>query len=387
MNFKNIAVIFFISSAFFWYTLVYSSFYRNDEVQYFWVLSKNIYLSSKSLDQTLIIFDSKNNISDYKIHSNCEVKTEFLYVRDTKYFFHLKFLNSSCNNHNFYLKDEKGSILTNTHFQLNIISDFVLYKQFTDYQDRLLVQVQERILTQLQKWRLFASVDMSNPNFDFVKKSRYYSELEYIHEKIDEIVEKRKLKYQIPIVWYQLPDGRNLSKLPNSARPYRANYTNAIHEGWDIDAPAGTRVISIDDGIILRIVDNFQFSDLGKMKRNDDITQTDKIMNLDILRWNQVWVKTMKGDVIFYSHLDAVNPDIQVGKTIKRGQFIGTVGITGVPDKNYTDYHLHFELRKNPYNHAKAGKNTHFDYMNWDWYFKGKDSRYILENQYKIFER
>jgi len=52
-------------------------------------------------------------------------------------------------------------------------------------------------------------------------------------------------------------------------------------------------VIAIDDGIILRVVDGFLFEDLQKIKR-ENLSHLDKLVNLDILRGNQVWLKTNK---------------------------------------------------------------------------------------------
>jgi len=58
-----------------------------------------------------------------------------------------------------------------------------------------------------------------------------------------------------------------------------------------------------------------------------------------------------------------------------------------VPDKSYTDYHLHFEVRKNPRIPGQAGKYTIRDVMDWEWYFFGDDLQTVLAKQYSIFER
>jgi murein DD-endopeptidase MepM/ murein hydrolase activator NlpD len=105
------------------------------------------------------------------------------------------------------------------------------------------------------------------------------------------------------------------------------------------------------------------------------------------LRGNQVWLKTSKWDLIFYSHLAEIENGLKEWQKVFEWQTLGTVGITGVPDKNYTDYHLHFELRKNPYDLKMAWKYTLQDYMNWDWYFKWKSAQYIQQNQYTIFQK
>jgi len=387
MNLKNILVIFLVSWAFFWYTMVYSSFYKNHDVTYSGVAGKNMYVWDQILSKTIVVFKSKENISNYEIHSLCKIKSEFLYTIQTQNFFSVEIDDKNCKNGNFYLKDDTGNIILNTHFTLNILSDFDLYNKFTDYTDVLLTQASETLVTQAQKFKLFASTRDTNVNFEYVQKLRIYDEAVYQNKKIEEILEKRKIKYLVPIIGKWLPDGKNISKFPNWGRPYRASYTNAVHEGWDIDAPNGSKVVSIDDGVIVKIVNNFTFSDIGKIKKWQNLTPEDKLINLDILRGNQVWIKTMKWDVIFYAHLSSVVSGLEVWQKVKRGQYIWNTGITWVPDEDYKDYHLHFELKKNPYSKAKAGKNSLLDYMAWDWYFKWESVKYMLENQYKIFEK
>lgn len=387
MTVKHVGIVFFITSIFFWYTMVYSSFYKNLDIKYAWVSGKSMYLWSKELSKTIVVFDAKEDISDYTIHSLCQSKTEFLYTMASKNFFSFQINDGDCKNEYFYLQDAEGNILSNTRFRLYIISDFDLYNKFSDYTDMLLSQASEKLVTQAKKLKLFASIDENNPNFEYVQKLRVYDESLYQNQKIEEILLKRQNKYKIPVEWYSLPDGKNISKFPNWGRPYRANYTNAVHEGWDIDAPNNTPVISIDDGIVLKVVRDFSFGDLKKIQKKESLSAQDKLINLDILRGNQVWIKTMKGDVIFYAHLSSVDPEIEVWKKVERGQYIWNTGITWVPDEDYKDYHLHFELRKNPYSKAKAGKNTELDYMWWDRYFKWETLKNILEKQYKIFEQ
>jgi murein DD-endopeptidase MepM/ murein hydrolase activator NlpD len=105
------------------------------------------------------------------------------------------------------------------------------------------------------------------------------------------------------------------------------------------------------------------------------------------LRGKQVWLKTMKWDVVFYSHLDDVFTNIQEWTIVKREQPLWTVGITGIPDKAYNDYHLHFPVHKNPFDDKQAGKYDYGDYMKWDWEFKWKTSAHILKHQYDVFEK
>lgn len=384
--------LFFIMLSFFWilffwwYTLVYSSFYKNTSVNILNFSSKNIYIHSSELQSNIVYFTSEIDISKYTFSSACNIESKFLYSNQSKYAFSLKISNQNCNNENFYLKDENGKTLLNTYFNLDIISESDLYNLFTDYSFENLQKNNQKIITLKEKYKIFLNVPENNENIDFIKKSRYYKELDYNSKIIENIIFQRQFKYKIPIDWFDLPS-KNINKLPNWLRPYRASYTNAIHEGWDIDALLWQEVVSIDGGVVIRVTRDFKFSDLWKIKKWEHVNYDDKVNNLDILRWNQVWIKTMKWDIIFYSHLSKVYDDIQVWNIVSKWYPLGKVWKTWVPDRDYEDYHLHFELRKNPYFKNKIWKNTNTDYMNWDWYFKNETREYIKENQYTIFEK
>jgi hypothetical protein len=206
-----------------------------------------------------------------------------------------------------------------------------------------------------------------------------------MHNFISDLLDKREQAYFIPIKWANLTTIS--SKLPNAPRPYRVDYTDWIHEWWDFDTIFWETVVSLDYWIVIRIVNDFVFSDLDKIKKWTDLSKNDKIKNLDILRWNQIWIKTMKWDIAFYSHLDKVYSNIKVWDMVFRWQALWSVWISWVPDKNYKDFHLHIELRKNPYNDNRKIPYSIDEYMSWDWYFKWKNEKYILENQYNIFQK
>jgi murein DD-endopeptidase MepM/ murein hydrolase activator NlpD len=198
-----------------------------------------------------------------------------------------------------------------------------------------------------------------------------------------DIISKREQKYSSPVKWVSVPTKSN--RLPNTWRPYRASYTNGVHEGWDFYADFWTPVQAIDYWVVVRVVKDFGFSDLDRIKETWDLTPLDKLWNLDILRGNQVWVKTMKWDVVFYAHLNEIYDNIKEGTVVFKWQPLGTIWTTGVPDQNYTDYHVHLEVRENPYTSNKA-PYTFEDYMAWSWYFKGEKESYILDHQLDIFE-
>lgn len=385
MEFKKVILYLLILLLIFtWYKFVYSSFFVLEDIKLLNILSKNIYPNSQKLNSTIIVFNSNIDISKYSFQTFCKSDSEFLYKLNNNYFFSLKITDQNCTNSNFYLKDN-NKIFPQTNFKLNIISYFDLFNKFSDYDTKYLVFLNKNISKIKWKYKIFASIDNSNINYDFVKKSRFYDEIDYQNSIIEIIKENRKWKYIIPIVWYSLPTRKD--KIPNFSRSYRSDHTDWIHHGWDIDASFWTPVVSIDEGIIIRVVNDFKYSDLHKIKKTWEITYTEKLNNLDIYRWNQVWLKTSTWDIMIYAHLDKVFSDIKVWDIIKKWYPVWTIWITWVPDKSYNDYHLHFEIQKNPYNKDKAWKYTFLNYMSWDWYFKWKQIDYILKNQYNVFEK
>ena len=142
-------------------------------------------------------------------------------------------------------------------------------------------------------------------------------------------------------------------------------------------APYGTPVQSLYKGKIIRIVNNWTWSDFGKIKKGN-ITNDDRLTNLDIFRGNQIWLQTMDGNVTFYSHLSKIAPDIQVGDMVEAGTYLGNIGTSGVPDRNYKNIHLHFEIQQNPFQGIPQSP-SYIDIMRWNYIGKGlkKDEVYI----------
>ena len=104
-------------------------------------------------------------------------------------------------------------------------------------------------------------------------------------------------------------------------RPFEKNINdNSIskpgHNGIDIAAERGTKILAVADGIIKEISYNFQYGNYIIVK-NDEEYET------------------------LYAHLDKVT--VKEGESILHGDEIGTVGVTG----NVTGPCLHFELHHN----------------------------------------
>ena len=77
---------------------------------------------------------------------------------------------------------------------------------------------------------------------------------------------------------------------------------------------------------------------------------------------------------------------IKEWQVVRKWQPLWVIWITWVPDKNYTDYHLHLPVHKNPYNTKMAWKYDYDDYMAWPWYFKWETTETILKEQSNLFE-
>ncbi|MDD2907862.1 MAG: M23 family metallopeptidase [Candidatus Gracilibacteria bacterium] len=375
-----ILIISFLSVCF-GYTLVFAG--NIGEIKF--KLSNNIFFDSLNLSKNMVIIESRENLSNLKISGDCSVTGKMVEHNANFYVFELFLADEKCDKKTINAVFSKGDLLLNASFNLTTPGN--LYNTYLDFSSEKLEKYLKSIEVGITKLSSYSSYNKTihKDKYDFLDKNRNLQELMYMKTFISDILSKRNLKYAVPIKGSNLPTLS--SKMPNVPRPYRSEYTSGIHEGWDFDADYGETVVSIDYGIVVRVIDNFSFADLDKLKTTGELTKDDKVKNLDILRGNQVWIKTMRGDVVFYSHLSEVYSNIKVGDVVFKGQALGAVGITGVPDKNYTDYHVHVEFRENPHNDTRKTSYSIDEYMNWDWYFKGKSEKYILENEYNIFEK
>ena len=144
--------------------------------------------------------------------------------------------------------------------------------------------------------------------------------------------------------------------------------------------------MALDDAVVVRIVPTFEDADFARVVYGENLSDEQKTKNLDILRGKQVWIKTMKGEVVIYAHLDALSPEITEGSMVQKWQKLWTVGASGVPEEGYDDYHLHFEILKNPYSAENAGSYDFGDYMFWEWQTKGMNYENTLKMTHELFE-
>ncbi len=356
------------------------------EISHVWELSNKIFLDDIKLSKTVVAYRSNVDISDYEIYSGCESNTFFLDKYKGVYFFEVDFFwNESCGNENIILSSSEGKVV-HTMSQLTFIKENDKLAHFIDYSDTELRLYSWGLDIDMRKNAIFKNYDGRDiiKYYNYLSWQRRYLEAEYQKNIVSEIVQARKKKYLVPVAWKIIPDAN--SGIPNAPRNYRVSYTDGIHHGWDIEGALWEEVIALDDGIIVRVVSGFDQSDFDKIDYTPDSEYT-KTRNLDVLRGNQVWLKTMKGEVVFYSHLEDVDFRIKEWMSVSRGDVLGTIGVTGVPGWiAYTHYHLHFPIMVNPYATEKAGTYDFWDYMIWDWKLKGLTPNEVRTQQKDIFE-
>lgn len=384
MNKKIISFWTLIVSLFsilFWYSLVFA--WNLWEIEF--KFSNNLFQDSLNLNKNRVVIKSREDLTNVSISWDCNISWKLVQKNNSIYVFDVFLLNHQCNREEVNVFFTKGNLFLVTKY--NLTTDYDLYSKYLDYSDDKLKKYLNSLNLAISNLSSYNSYnkEIHINRYEYLSKNRNLQELKFMRDFISNILSKREQKYFIPVKWAQI--STIPSKLPNAWRPYRSSYTDWVHEWWDFDTNFWENVVSLDYWIVIRVVNDFSFLNLENLKKDWSLTKFDRTNNLDILRWNQVWVKTMKWDVAFYSHLDKVYSNIKVWTVVFRGQALWTVWISGVPDKNYKDYHLHIELRKNPHLDTRKVQYSFYEYMNWDWYFKWKNEKYILENQYNIFEK
>jgi Peptidase family M23 len=63
-----------------------------------------------------------------------------------------------------------------------------------------------------------------------------------------------------------------------------------------------------------------------------------------------------------YSHLSAIEPLVQLGSLVFKGQRIATMGGSGNGESNYWPIHLHFEVKNAPVTHNASGPDIYWGY-------------------------
>jgi len=339
---------------------------------------KNIYTSDLELNKTHLLFKSGVDLSEYKIQSSCDTYSKVMYKKKNLYYFELKYF-SECNDKYISIVDKESHVLYS--WELEITSEYELYNKFVDQSSENIQKIQAFLSQKILK---LSKVELSSNALTRSKQKRSIKEAQFMQNFLQDLLQQRSEKYLVPVSGYNI--STKLSRIPNAGRPYRESYTDGIHHGWDVGSKLGESVRALDTGMIIRVISDFEYSDLNHLDHSDHLTHDDEVENLDILRWNQVWLKTSKWDVVFYSHLQDVSTHLKEWVMVRKWETLWTIGISWVPDKNYKDYHLHFTIHKNPYNKKRDQTYSYEDYMNWDWYFKGQSLNEVLKYQSEIFK-
>ena len=106
------------------------------------------------------------------------------------------------------------------------------------------------------------------------------------------------------------------------------------HCGVDLAGPIGRPVVSVSDGIVIRI----ERSEMGRDGRSG----------------RYVRIEHPDGTLTAYMHLDSIAEGLQVGDHVDGGQQIGTLGATAV---HVAGPHLHFALEV-PNHYGALGEDT-----------------------------
>lgn len=106
----------------------------------------------------------------------------------------------------------------------------------------------------------------------------------------------------------------------------RNNNTRA-HQGWDLEAPVGTRCYAIAGGAIVNILNAGAYGVQLHLEFNRDGSTG---MSRDPL-------------IALYAHLQPNSARFRVGEIVKAGEWIANTGTSGNASANAP--HLHFEIR------------------------------------------
>ncbi len=366
-------------SILFGYSLVFGEAGNyNGQVRLDYSSWKNIYTSHLELNKVNLLFKSGVDLSDLEISSSCETYSKMMYKKKNLYYFELKYF-TDCKDSSISIKNTNWQELY--LWELEIVSEYDLYYKFVDQSNESILKIQSFLSKKIIK---LSKVKLSSNILIRAKQKRALKETQFIQSFLQNLLKQRTEKYLVPVAGYNISTKH--SRIPNAGRPYRESYTDGIHHGWDVGSKLGESVRALDNGMIIRVISDFEYSDLNYIDHWENLTHDDEVENLDILRWNQVWLKTSKWDVVFYSHLQDVSTHLKEWVMVRKWETLWTIGISWVPDKNYKDYHLHFTIHKNPYNKKRSQTYSYEDYMNWDWYFKWQSLNEVLKYQSEIFK-
>lgn len=325
-------------------------------------LNSHVIPGDPKLGNTVLVVSAPTSMEGIHTITSCEHTESILYKKPsddirTTYVIELRF-PASCSTTSISIGDQEH-IFTDTSLPLQL-------KSLSQLEDALINTNSTELLVLMRK----ESMPSDGTGMTIVQKLERLKTLYLnLHTVLESDIAARILRdredtrYISPVVGYGLPSKEVL--IPGAGRPYRRDTTDGIHHGWDIMAPFGTPVQSLAEGKIIRIKNNWSWDDFNALKKGN-ITTDDRLTNLDIFRGNQIWLQTMDGNVTFYSHLSKISENITVGSHVDGGTYLGNIGRSGVPDRNYKNLHLHFEVQQNPF-HEDMKRPNYLDIMRWEY--------------------
>lgn len=101
-------------------------------------------------------------------------------------------------------------------------------------------------------------------------------------------------------------------------------------------------------------------SNRGKVVRVEYVNWDDMGMGTNLILQHEL----ASGGLIYttYSHLSAIEPGIEVGTVVAKGQRIATMGGSGNGESNYWPIHLHFEVKDAAVTHNPSGPGIYWGY-------------------------
>ncbi len=129
------------------------------------------------------------------------------------------------------------------------------------------------------------------------------------------------------------------------------HYRLGVHEGFDFYWQRGSQVSAAASGTVVRADWAYvaPYAELFALWRGESAqlgyTSPEAA---DFFGGRQVWIDYGGGIEMRYLHLSSIDPSVQIGATVERGQIIARVGNSGSPGMLVSedeDAHLHFEIR------------------------------------------
>jgi len=268
----------------------------------------------------------------------------------------------------------------NNKVKLNIINTWNIYAEYSNLDNKILNNLKINLVKKIE---ILNNLNIKNNKILKILKAQEVNNNINLLNLINNILETRKEKYLTPVVWV-LPSEAWYA-VPNANRGYRADITDWIHHGWDAYADIWSQIVVITDWVIIRVRDDFKWEDLNLINKKIE-TDLDWDYNLDIFRWNQVWLKLADWNIVFYSHFSKFEDNIYEWKIVKKWDKLWKVWITWVPEKNYANSHLHFAIMKNNLkNNLELSRYTFNDILKWDWLYKWLKREDLIIKQRELF--